>query len=310
MKKASISKVLLLQASLMCSILAILLVAALSHLDLGPGPLLLAALVCITAILLLEPARDRRRVASGGVPRALEQGWLPPEEVNRLRSSGDGFEVYGQIMSGGRQPSDFCELFDQDPTRLGLALGKVGGHGLPAALFRSRCRTLLAGTLGCGDSPARAVVALNHELFSHDGQNFASLECASFDPYSGTLEIVSAAHPAALLLRDGRLTSLATGNSLPVGLTDDGRWRSHRYRLRPGDQVIFVSDGALDAQNSKRESFGLRRLSRVLAQGLRPRELPSRVRRAVLDFAQGQTDDITVLILKVTQSSQRMQKTA
>ncbi|MGE0494771.1 MAG: PP2C family protein-serine/threonine phosphatase [Vulcanimicrobiota bacterium] len=310
MKKASISKVLLLQASLMCSILAILLVAALSHLDLGPGPLLLSALVCITAILMLEPARERRRVASGGLPRALEHGWLPPEEVNRLRYSGDGFEVYGQIMSGGRQPSDFCEVFDQDRSHLGLALGKVGGQGLPAALFRSRCRTLLAGTLGCGDSPASTVAALNQELFRQDGQNFASLECASFEPCTGTLEVVSAAHPAALLLRDGRLTGLATGNSLPVGLTDDGRWRSHRYQLRPGDQVIFFSDGALEAQNSNRESFGLRRLSRVLAQGLRPRELPARVRRAVLDFAHGQTDDITVLILKVTQTSQRMQKTA
>ncbi|MCA9792468.1 MAG: serine/threonine-protein phosphatase [Candidatus Eremiobacteraeota bacterium] len=310
MKKASISKVLLLQASLMCSILAILMVAALSHFDLGPGPLLLAALVCIAGILLLEPSRDRRRVASGGAPRGLDQAWLPPHEVNRLRYSGDGFEVYGQIMGAGRQPVDFCEVFDQDPERLGLALGKVGGQGVPAALFRSRCRTLLAGTLGCGDSPGRAVTALNHELCSQDGQNFASLECATYDPHRGLLDIVSAAHRAALLLRDGRLTSLATGNSLPVGLTDDGQWRSHRYRLRPGDQVIFFSDGAVEAQNTNRECFGMGRLSQVLAQGWRPRELPARIRRAVLDFADGQSDDITVLVLKVSQTSQRMQMTA
>jgi serine phosphatase RsbU (regulator of sigma subunit) len=71
--------------------------------------------------------------------------------------------------------------------------------------------------------------------------------------------------------------------------------------LQPDDQVLFYSDGVVEARSPRGEFFGTERLVdlvvRNLAAGLPAPETMRRVIHALLDHQQGQLDDDASLFL-------------
>jgi len=53
-------------------------------------------------------------------------------------------------------------------------------------------------------------------------------------------------------------------SGVPLGLFPDTQYDEVIVDLRPGDIVLFASDGILETENTEQEEFGLKRLTAVL----------------------------------------------
>jgi serine phosphatase RsbU (regulator of sigma subunit) len=80
---------------------------------------------------------------------------------------------------------------------------------------------------------------------------------------------------------------LALEGSLPLGLAGEAEWPVQEFVLGPGDRLIFLTDGVVEATNSAKDLFGFERT----------REISGERAAAIVERAQsfGQEDDITVV---------------
>src|SRR5215469_6381113 len=103
-----------------------------------------------------------------------------------------------------------------------LAIGDVGGHGLPAAAAMARLRGALAGLAITGASPDRLVGWLNALVRHVAPEHTASVIAGSFDPRSRTLTWSHAGHPPPLLIRDGAAAPIDQPRGVLLGAGRDG----------------------------------------------------------------------------------------
>ena len=119
---------------------------------------------------------------------------------------------------------------------------------------------------------------------------------------TGELTWVNAGHPRPLLWRRGEaVTDLRCETSLPLGM---GYVPAEvaQVSLEPGDAVLFLTDGVIEARSPAGDFFGRTRLAEmwleVGAGGELPAEILRRLCHGILDHQQGQLqDDATLLML-------------
>ena len=142
--------------------------------------------------------------------------------------------------------------------------------------------------------------------YTSENEAFVTAFYGIYDPATRELTYASAGHNPPRLKRcaDGSRRSLDGVGSLPLGVFDPTRsTRRPRWQLRPGDQIVFYTDGITEAENDAGEMFGLERLDRVLADcAIGAGDLLREVLRACNEFTAGRplADDRTVLVAKVS----------
>jgi serine phosphatase RsbU (regulator of sigma subunit) len=172
-----------------------------------------------------------------------------------------------------------------------IAIGDVGGHGLPAAAGMARLRGALAGLAFTGSPPQRLLGWLNDLVHHVDPEHTASVMAGYFDPRSRMLTWAQAGHPPPLLVRGKQARPLAVPAGILLGAGHDG-YEAASLLLESGDLLLLYSDGLIERRDRSLE-HGLATLT-AAAAGIND---PERVITAVL-AALGSTDpeDDTCLV--------------
>jgi len=164
-----------------------------------------------------------------------------------------------------------------------VVVGDVSGKGLDAAL-------LVAAVLGGlaiekEKRPATLLDDLNNAVTGRTGGGFITACCARFYP-NGRVVIANAGHIAPYL--NG--SEVLVENSLPLGIAAQSSYSE--TEIQAARTVTFLSDGVVEARNTKGELLGFERMAALTA----------RPAAEIADAAQrwGQEDDITVLTVKLT----------
>ncbi len=136
------------------------------------------------------------------------------------------------------------------------------------------------------------------------GATFVTAFYGVYDPGRRTLTYASAGHnpPRVKRCQDGSLLSLDGASGLPLGLVEETGYLECVQQLRPGDQIVFYTDGISEAQNSRGDLFGLERLDGVLENcAVQAKGLLEAVLAAVDEFVEGQpaNDDRTLIVGRV-----------
>jgi sigma-B regulation protein RsbU (phosphoserine phosphatase) len=102
---------------------------------------------------------------------------------------------------------------------------------------------------------------------------------------------------------DGVLVKTIQAEGFPLGLFPDVEYEEFTLATRPGDRIVFFSDGIVDAENAAHEMFGTERLSALLqAQpGSSAASTVDTIVEAVSIFQSGTEhfDDETIVVLRV-----------
>ena len=134
-------------------------------------------------------------------------------------------------------------------------------------------------------------------------ERFVTGQLVHLDLASGQLTWVNAGHPRPLLWRQGRpADDLHCETSLPLGM---GYVPAEvaQVSLEPGDAVLFLTDGVIEARSPQGEFFGRERLAEMWleagAGGKLPAEIVRRLCHALLDHQQGRLQDDATLLMVI-----------
>jgi sigma-B regulation protein RsbU (phosphoserine phosphatase) len=198
---------------------------------------------------------------------------------------------------------DLYDFLDYGPGRTAIVLGDVSGKAAPAALFAALVSGIMRSAAVQQLEPAPMLVLLNDALQERklDSQ-YVSLLFALWNDEDLTLRVSNSGAVQPILCRQGQsITVKAEG--FPLGLFPDVTYDEITVYTQPGDAIVFVSDGILDAENAQSEMYGDERLSSLLcAHRDRPaHEIAEEILSDVTRFQAGHDrfDDETIIVLRV-----------
>jgi sigma-B regulation protein RsbU (phosphoserine phosphatase) len=158
---------------------------------------------------------------------------------------------------------------------------------------------------------ARQLVLQAADRIARDlpGGMFISLACGLLDPATGAISIVNAGHPPPLLWsieNDSPFVSKLDVAGGAIGLVKSPHFQRTlldcTLELRPGEQLVFFTDGVNEAMNVKNEEFGDKRLHNSAKSNgsATAEELAQGIVNSVLRHRGDApaSDDITVLVVK------------
>ena len=231
------------------------------------------------------------------------QSWLVPSEPPKVVGADIAFATRPQNSVAG----DYYDAFYPNPAaldRLMVVIADVAGKSVPAALLmatlQASLRTIVEENVPLVDLVAR----LNYYACAHslNGLRFTTAVLCEYNPNSRRLNYVNAGHNAPILRRaNGTLETLEAGG-LPLGIRPATNYETASLELKPGDALIFFTDGVVEAFNGGGEEFGNARWLNAM------RNLPDWDAQQTLQFlmkrvdefvgATRQSDDITCLVFR------------
>lgn len=161
-------------------------------------------------------------------------------------------------------------------------VGDVSGKGLQAAMRVSMILGVLQrDSMG---RPDHVLGKLNKALLAQGDLGFTTACCVRLQA-DGSFSFANAGHLNPYV---GGL-ELETAGALPLGIDEEATYPVSQGQLAPGERIVLLSDGVIEARDKKGELFGFERTQEAVCMEA----------SALADVAQrfGQDDDITVLSL-------------
>ena len=196
---------------------------------------------------------------------------------------------------------DFFDVVELEEGFLAV-VGDVTGKGVQAAALTSLARHTLATAARFDPSPPAVVALLNDVLVTRADLSLLTVACAHFVPTAAgaVMHLTEAGHPSPVLVRAGQHPTTIGAPGLLLGMSDQAQWEETVVELRPGDSILFYTDGVTDTPSAT-ERFGERRLLEALdGPPVDPAGMIERVQRAVRAFQVGDVvDDRAMLALQL-----------
>ena len=201
----------------------------------------------------------------------------------RSSQSTPGFKVETVYFPASEVGGDFFLVSPGADGSLMAIVGDVSGKGIIAAMRVA----MIVGVLRREDSrsPAESLRNLNQALFMKGEAGFTTACCLCIDR-DGLCTMANAGHLAPYI--DGK--EMAVPSSLPLGITEDAQFEEVTVKLAPGQSLVLLSDGVVEARNAQGELFGFERTAALTTDSAQ------NIAGAAQRF--GQEDDITVLTLQ------------
>ncbi|MEU7577198.1 PP2C family protein-serine/threonine phosphatase [Streptomyces sp. NPDC041068] len=160
------------------------------------------------------------------------------------------------------------------------------GEGIQAALLTNLAVNALRNARRAGLSLTDQACLADQAVYGHhQGEVHLSTLLLRFDLATGDAEVIDAGSPKMWRLRDGRAEPVELDAQLPLGMSEDTPYTAEHFHVRPGDRLLFVSDGVYDVASPTGERYSERALTRAMTgTRLLP---PSQVPRAVLQELSG-----------------------
>ena len=217
---------------------------------------------------------------------------MPSEQLIRFGR----IELAGHCQQAGPCGGDFWDVRPIEGGELLIIMGDATGHELDAALLTGVakgavdlcCRIMEPRPLAC----SALLQALNLAICDAGvGRLFMTCTVAALNPQTGSMRLASAGHPLPYVTLPGDPTEL---NQLPaygarLGESPENTFAEHSYQLRPGEIVLWHTDGVVEHEDPERRQFGHRALRKLLrhAGGSSAAELRDWLVTSLRDFSAG-----------------------
>jgi tetratricopeptide (TPR) repeat protein len=210
---------------------------------------------------------------------------------------------------------DFVSYFTQGARRetgrqrqIGIAVGDISGKGLGAALLLSGTVVALNTVAANGTAPAAVAAALHTAMQPYTSRSQMNIAFCFAQLTQGqdgwSMRAVSAgAIPPLVRRASGKIEWIDT-SGFPLGALVTQHYHEVHSELAPGDVLVLLSDGIVEAMNPDRALFGFERLGHTLAtvgENQDAHAIVHHVLKIVSEHRAGaeQQDDITLVVVRV-----------
>lgn len=285
----------------------------------------------INACLEKKRLRDQEQLYLKGLERELEigreiQASFLPDDLPQP----EGWEIAAYFRAAREVAGDFYDAFTlATGGEVGLVIADVCDKGVGAALFMTLFRSLIRATSNLDYFTGRtslsaalnrsdeqpstladratnlrnSVALTNNYIARTHGKSmmFATLFFGVLNPVTGSFIYMNGGHePPVIFNADGPKEYL-TLTGPPVGLVPDMEYGFRETRLEPGDTLLAITDGVIDARDVEGKFFSRERLLSLLEQpAASASSLLARIEADLHTHSGGaeQFDDITMLAVR------------
>jgi sigma-B regulation protein RsbU (phosphoserine phosphatase) len=220
-----------------------------------------------------------------------------------------GYDIAAVCRPSREVGGDLYDFLPLSGGRYGIVVADVSGKGVPAAVYMTLTKGLLASVSEDRDNPGEILKEVNRHLYAAcNRQLFVTLFLGIIDPATNTFTFSRAGHNPPVWRQAARNeTSLLRPQGIGLGL-DNGTVFNRslaveQIQVSPSDGLFLYSDGISEAMNSRNEEYGEERLMRIAARtdGLGAKDARDMVLADVGEFL-GRTapqDDQTLVVVRV-----------
>ena len=224
--------------------------------------------------------------------------------------------VYQPAGEAMRVGGDWYSVTPLDrPGMVGISVGDVVGHGLPAAIVMSRLRAAVAASALTDAEPAAVLGALDRYGASVAGARCATVAYALIDTEAdaggATVSYSCAGHPYPMLvLPDRGAAYLESGRRTPVAIQESGGNHDSADStatadLPPGSLILLYTDGLIERAGESLDDGFERLKSAAAACADLPVESVCAELLSRMTPSAGYRDDVVVLALRPSHEAAR-----
>lgn len=233
------------------------------------------------------------------VAKIVQENLFPLENLKQHK-----LEVYGKSVSMSRLGGDYYDFFAINDHQIGILMGDVAGHGVPAALLMAMAKASVLITGEEKTRPAQLLASLHKVIFKIKSSKIKRMmTCQYFCVNSTTGEYLfsNAGHCFPALIRArGNDISLIQSIGSPLGISKRARYEDLAGKLENGDILLLYTDGIIEAQNAEGLEMGFDRFNEMLLREYSDNldTYYQRIFAAYLAWSPQADDDITMVLIK------------
>ena len=241
--------------------------------------------------------RARERIEQELRVARLIQQTLLPKDLPAI----PGWRLSARYLPAREVGGDFYDFLYFEDGRLGLVIGDVTDKGVPAALVMATTRSILRSTAQRLVSPSEVLESVNDSIYEDiPPKMFVTCLYAILDPATGLLQYANAGHDLPYRRHKGGVSELrATG--MPLGLMPGMNYEEKETMLAPGENILFYSDGIVEAHDLDGNMFSFPRLMELVGKHADDRTLIDFLLAELAAFTGPdweQEDDVTMVTLQ------------
>jgi len=183
---------------------------------------------------------------------AAQEAFMPrPEDIPEAH-----FRVsFTQVLKAG---GDFYDVIPVADEVIDYVVADASGHDLGASFWTAALKTLLSEYCNAVNSPREVLHLVNSALLRILPQGvFLTMIYARLNRASRQLQLVNAAHPPAILLRqDTSAPEIIWSEGDVVGAFHDAVFDCREMSIAKGDRLFLYSDGLIDTTDSREGGVG------------------------------------------------------
>ena len=265
--------------------------------------LLSQAVVGIENTFLYSEALEKKKINSELVLAEKIQNRLLPRELVKMPGTDLAAFSRAQSYVGG----DYYDVLKVDDDTLAIAIADIAGKGVGAALVMSSLQGSLRAQISYEKNPEQIVANINQLIGECTAEGlFATFFFCLYNHETRELKYVNAGHnPPLVLKKEGEFEFLKS-SATALGILEENRGTERTVKLKPGEVVIFYTDGVTEAMDHDMQQLGIEKIRTAAhdfisrKQRVSADEILKCVLQRIEQHTEGQQqhDDLTVLILK------------
>ena len=217
----------------------------------------------------------------------------------------NGVQAFGFSDGVFEVSGDYYNYFEAGAARLCAIICDVEGHGFDAGMVTAMIHVLLAEAVVCREGESSEILSYLNRFLNKNTliEKFVTMLAVIYDKKKQELSFSNAGHGHLYLFRaaEHAFSSIEIPG-LPLGISLNSVYKTKSVPFTKGDIVVMFTDGISEAQNAKKEKFGIERIQQtvVRAHKLTAEEIAFAIRDDMSSFRgkQKPLDDVTALIIK------------
>lgn len=198
---------------------------------------------------------------------------------------------------------DLYDFVEYSPGQTAIVLGDVSGKAAPAALFAALVSGIMRSAAIHRPGPAEMLRLLNDALQERRLESqYVTMLFALWNDECRTLQVANSGAVQPIFCRAGQSVTVKA-EGFPLGLFPNVSYDEISLVTQPGETIVFVSDGILDAENRNGEMYGQERLASLLCanRDKSASHIADAILAGVTGFQDGKDrfDDETIIVLCV-----------
>jgi sigma-B regulation protein RsbU (phosphoserine phosphatase) len=257
--------------------------------------------------VLLDDVRAKAQLEREvSLARTVQETLLPGRDAVQVGP----VRIAGLVVTADACGGDWWFRAALDEQRVVIGIGDVTGHGLSTSLVATSATSGFASAMTLREpsqvNARMLITALNVTLANVGrGEHQMSSALAVIDVSNGYIDYAAGAHPSPLVFNrhSGQVASLPARGPL-LGASVDSQFTSRQAQLRPGDVVVWYTDGLTESRDAAGRLYGTQRLAAAVqanahlsAEALRDALLAD---ARAYSAGQPQRDDITVVVAELS----------